>query len=62
MAGRAYVCASNEAALKPQSPLASQACQLVVQDDVQEGTVNLYAAVVFNEPHFSKAIHEETDA
>ena len=35
---------------------------LVVQDDVQQGTVHLDVAVVANESEFAKAIHEEADA
>jgi len=37
-------------------------CRLVVQDDIQEGTVNLQRTVICNESQFSKAIHEKTDA
>jgi hypothetical protein len=40
---------------------ASQAWRLVVQDYVQQRTVNLHAAVVFNEPQIAEAVHEETD-
>jgi len=36
--------------------------RLVVQDDIQEGTVDLQGTVIGNEPQFSEAIHEKTDA
>jgi hypothetical protein len=35
---------------------------LLVQDDVQERTVDLNPAVVVNEPQFSEFIHEHIDA
>lgn len=34
---------------------------LVVEDDVEEGTVHVHPAVVFNEAQFEELIHEETD-
>ena len=33
---------------------------LVVEDDIQEGTVNLQAAVIFDEAQLPKLVHEET--
>jgi hypothetical protein len=32
-----------------------------VEDDIEEGAVNLQAAVVFNEAELPKLVHEETD-
>jgi hypothetical protein len=36
--------------------------QLIVQDHIQQGLVNVDAAVVFDKPHLAKAIHEKADA
>jgi flagellar assembly factor FliW len=33
---------------------------LVVEDDIQEGAMNLQAAVVVNEAQLPKLVHEET--
>ena len=35
--------------------------ELVVQDNIQKGTVYVQFAIVFNEPQFSELVHEETD-
>jgi hypothetical protein len=36
--------------------------KLVVQNDVEKGTMNVQSAVVVKEPQFAELIHEETDA
>ncbi len=36
--------------------------KLVVQDDVQEGTVHMHSTVVGNEAQLPELIHEETEA
>ena len=36
--------------------------KLVVQDDIEEGTVNLQSAILVKESQFAELIHEETDA
>ena len=36
--------------------------QLVMQDDIQQGFVDPYAAVVFDVAELSEAVHEEADA
>ena len=36
--------------------------RLLVQNDIQQRTVNLDAAVVVNEAQFSKLVHEKTNA
>ena len=36
--------------------------KLVVQDEIEEGTVNFQSPFVFNEAQFPKPIHEETDS
>ena len=33
---------------------------LVVEDDIQEGTVNLQATVILNETQLPKLVHKET--
>jgi hypothetical protein len=33
-----------------------------VEDDIQEGAMNVQAAVVFNEAQLPKLVHEETDS
>ena len=40
----------------------TRAARLVVEDDVEEGTVHVHLAVVVNEAQFPELIHEETDA
>jgi hypothetical protein len=35
---------------------------LVVEDDIEEGTVHVQPVVVVNEAHLAEPIHEETDA
>ena len=33
----------------------------IVQDDTQEGTVDMETAIVLNEPQFPEFVHEEID-
>ena len=40
----------------------TRAARLVVEDDVEEGTVHVHLTVVVNEAKFPELIHEETDA
>jgi len=35
---------------------------LIVEDDIEEGTVHVHPAVVVNEAQFAELIHEVTDA
>ena len=34
---------------------------LIVEDDIEEGTVHVHPAVVLNEAQFAELIHKETD-